>query len=417
VPGMAVPDGDVARAYLDIAAALDRHLPGTFAAVWREPTAPRSPAALVREVGRLLDDLPGGLAPDRAAFLEGQLRALEATARRMAGQRFGFVEELRATFDLQVGHGDRDDYRAAHRELDALLPGSGPLAPRLGAYRHREQVPPGRLGVAVRALSDALRERTIARIGLPDDEVVGYRLVGEAPWSALHHYTGGFRSVVTVNVGGGVTPARLARLIAHEAYPGHHTERCRKEAGLVARGWVEHGAVVTGSPQSAIAEGAAEIGLRAVVGPAWGRWVQDVLATVGVACDGELAAQVSAATARLAPVRLDAALMAHIEAASSADVTAYLRRWALLDERRAAQVVRFVRHPLWRAYTAASVAGPVLVGRWLDARPDDDQLRRLLDEPLTPSDLREELTADRVMRVAESATNGNRVTTNGSPLC
>ncbi len=408
---------DPARAYLDIACALDRHLPGTFAAAGREPAAPRSPAALVREAGRLLDGLPGGLPSDRAVFLAGQVRALEATARRVAGQRLGFVDEARSTFDLRVGWGAPSDYRAAHRELDALLPGSAPLAERLAAYRERERVPPGRLGVATRALSDALRELTTARIGLPAGEAVRYQFVRDAPWGALHHYAGGFRSAVSINVGGGVAPAQLARLVAHEVYPGHHTERCRKEAGLVARGWVEHSAVVTGSPQSAIAEGAAELGLRALVGPGWGRWVQEVLATVGVACDGALAGQIGAATARLAPVRLDAALMLHTEAASPADVTAYLRRWALLDDIRTTRVVSFLRHPLWRAYTAASVGGPALVGRWWDARPDDEQLRRLLDEPLTPSDLRHELTADRVMQVAESATNGNRVTTNGRPLC
>jgi hypothetical protein len=424
---MDVPGRDGARAYLAIAAALDRHLPGTldlpgtFAALGREPSMstarPRSPAALVREAGRLLDALPCGFPPERAAWLAGQLRALETTARRMAGQRLGFVEEARLTFDLHVGWGARDDYRAAHRQLDALLPGPGPLAARLLAYREGEQVPAARLGTAVAALSDALRERTAARIGLPPGETVGYRLVGDAPWGALHHYAGAFRSVVTVNVRGGATPAQLARLVAHEVYPGHHAERCRKEAGLVARGWVEHAAVVTGSPQSAIAEGAAEIGLRALVGPGWGRWLQEVLAAVGVECDGALAEEVSSATGRLAPVRLDAALMVHTQAASSADVTAYLRRWALLDGRHAARVLRFVRHPLWRAYTAASVAGPALIGRWWDARPGDDQLRRLLDEPLTPSDLRRELTADRVMQVAEPTTNGNRVATNGRPLC
>jgi hypothetical protein len=175
--------------------------------------------------------------------------------------------------------------------------------------------------------------------------------------------------------------------------------------------------VVTGSPQSAIAEGAAEIGLRALVGPGWARWAQDVLATVGVRCDGELAERVDAATARLAPVRLDAALLMHGQAAPSQAVLAHLRRWALLDAGRAARVVRFLRHPLWRAYTAASVAGPVLVGRWWDVLPGDDRLRRLLDEPLTPTDLWRDLAAERVMQLAEAATGGIHPATNGRPLC
>jgi hypothetical protein len=408
---------DAARGYLGIAAALDRHLPGTFATAVPVIAAPRSAADLVREAGRLIDGLPGDLPDERAAFLAAQLRALEVTARRLAGQRVGFVDEVRATFDLPVGRGAQDDYRAAHRALDALLPGSGSLGPRLGAYREREQVPPGRIGAAVRALSDGLRERTTARIGLPAGEAVGYRMVGDAPWAALHHYTGDLRSVVTLNVADGLTPAQLVRLIAHEVYPGHHTERCRKEVGLVAQGWVEHAAVVTGSPQSAIAEGAAEIGLHAVVGPRWGRWTQEVLSTVGVTFDGELAERVGAATARLAPARLDAALMLHADVTPDTEVAVYLARWALLDSRPAARLLRFLRHPLWRGYTAASVAGPALVRRWWDVRPGQDRLGRLLDEPLTPSDLRGELTAKRVMQVAEPATGGIQAATNGRPLC
>ena len=142
-----------------------------------------------------------------------------------------------------------------------------------------------------------------------------------------------------------------------------------------------------------------------------------MLAAVGVRCDGELAERVDAAVTRLAPTRLDAALMLHGRKAPPADVVAHLRRWALLDAPRAAQVVRFLRHPLWRAYTAASVAGPALVGRWWGLRPGDGRLCRLLDEPLTPTALRRELAAEPVPRLAQPATGGIRATTNGRPLC
>ena len=355
--------------------------------------------------------------PERAAFLAAQLAAIETTARRLSGQSVAFDDEVRATFDLRIAVGDPEAYRAAHRELDALLPGTGPLAARLAAHRDRERLPQGHLGAAVRALSAALRERTAARIGLPAGESVGYRLVGDTPWAALHQYRGGLRSVVTVNVAGGLRPGQLVRLVAHEAYPGHHTERCRKEVGPVARGWIEHAAVVVGSPQSTVAEGAADLGLRALVGPGWGMWAQDVLAAVGVRCDGELAERVDTAVARLASARLDAALMLHGRKAPPAAVVVHLRRWALLDAPRATRVVRFLRHPLWRAYTAASVAGPALVGRWWRLRPGDGRLCRLLDEPLTPTALRRELAAEPIPRSAQTATGGMRPTTSGRPLC
>lgn len=407
---------DAARTYLAIAAALDRHLPGSLTGVDAASTPRSTPAALVREAGTLAaalsalsalsasSELSAELPPERAAFLAAQVDALEVTARRLAGQRFDVAEEMSRTYGVRVGPGEPDTYRAAHRELDALLPGSGPLPPRLLAYRDHDPVPPARLGAVVRALSEELRALTAARIGLPDGEQVTYRFVDEAPWGALHRDDGVLRSVVTINAGGSRPtrrrPTQLARLVAHEAYPGHHTERCRKAVGLVARGWVEHAATLTCSPQSTIAEGTAEIGLRALVGPGWGRWTQDVVAEVGVRCDGELAQRIDDALALLAPVRLDAALMLH-ERPSSPDAdgaAAHLRRWALADAPGVAQTFRFLHHPVWRIYVAASVAGPALVGRWWRAQPDDARLRRLLDEPLTPSDLSRAIAPHAVTR-------------------
>lgn len=386
-------DGVVTE-YLRIVRALALLLPGSVDAygpgVHGVAEAPMSAPELVRASGRLARSLPDRLDPARADFLRGQLVACEWTARRLVGQPVSFAREVQEVFGVRIGRGSEDVYRAAHRELAALLPGPGPLAERVAAHRRREEVPRERLGAAVRALSGALRERTAAQVELPAGERVEHRLVDSAPWSALHHYRGGYASTVTVNAGARPRCSQLAQIVAHEIYPGHHTERCRKEAGLVARGWGEHRVVVVPSPQSVVAEGAADLGLRAVVGPGWGRWAAEVLADVGCPFDGELAERVDAATSVLTRARLDAAVLLHGRHASEADVLDHLRRWLLVDGERAAAVLGFLRHPLWRAYTATYVEGPELVRRWWEAGPPQDRLVRILDEPLTPSALREE---------------------------
>ena len=64
---------------------------------------------------------------------------------------------------------------------------------------------------------------------------------------------------------------------------------------------------------------------------------------------------------------------------------------------RAAQQIRFLTHPLWRAYISTYVEGFDLLSRWLAARPADqpvdDRFLRLLDEPLTPRAVAGELQA------------------------
>jgi len=60
-------------------------------------------------------------------------------------------------------------------------------------------------------------------------------------------------------------------------------------------------------------------------------------------------------------------------------------------------MLRFLADPLWRAYTTTYVEGYRLLHAWLDARPADEptgqRYRRLLDEPLVPGAIRDELAA------------------------
>ena len=93
--------------------------------------------------------------------------------------------------------------------------------------------------------------------------------------------------------------------------------------------------------------------------------------------------------------RQDAALLLHDRGASTDEVVAFLQRWMLVPEKRARQSLRFLSHPLWRAYTSTYVEGYRLLSAWLDARPSGqpvgERFVRLLDEPLTPSRLSAEL--------------------------
>ena len=137
--------------------------------------------------------------------------------------------------------------------------------------------------------------------------------------------------------------------------------------------------------------GLVDLALYAVVGESWGAWAQEIYADLGLRFDGEHAQAVSVARATLADVRQDAALMLHDEHRDVDDVVAFLRRWLMVDDARARQMLRFLSSPLWRAYTSTYVEGYRLLRGWLDDRPAGQSLTarfgRLLDEPLIPSTL------------------------------
>ncbi|MDH6247078.1 DUF885 domain-containing protein [Mycobacterium sp. OTB74] len=352
------------------------------------------PAALARQARRLLGDVDGaGLTEQRAEYLKAHLRALDCAGRKFAGEAVGFVDEVRAYFDVSISKGDEDRYREAHRALDEAVGGSGPLAERMQAYRVGEEIPPERLEECIHAFSSALRDRVRADFPLPDTETINYEVVTDKPWSGFNYYEGNYRSTVAVNADLKQQMSNLPRLVAHESYPGHHTEHCRKEAGLVELGGqAEQTIFLVNTPQCLMAEGLADLALYAVVGDSWGSWAAEIYADLGLRFDGERAEAISAASAALADVRQDAALMLHDEDRDADEVAVFLQRWTLTTEARALQSLRFLSSPLWRAYTSTYVEGYRLLRGWLEARPADVSLTarfgRLLDEPLMPSALR-----------------------------
>jgi hypothetical protein len=367
--------------------------PALRRAVAAEP--PPDPVDLARQAERLLTELASveGLEKTRADYVGAHLKALACAGRKFAGQEVGFVDEVEAYFDVHIIKGDPERYREAHSLLDEVVRGTGALAERMQAYRSSEEIPPARLEECIHAFSSALRDRVRAVYPLPAAETITYEVVTDKPWSGFNYYLGNYKSTVTVNADLKQQMSSLPRLVAHESYPGHHTEHCRKEARLVhTYGHAEQTIFLVNTPQCLMAEGLADLALYAAIGPEWGVWAAEIYADLGLQFDANRAQAVSQATAALADVRQDAALMLHDEHRDVDDVVEFLRRWLLVNDARARQMLRFLSSPLWRAYTSTYVEGYRLLRGWLDARPSDVSLTQrfgtLLDEPLVPSSLR-----------------------------
>lgn len=396
---------EIGREYVRLGLVCDRVLPG-LVDCYVGPAAPMrgaaaepvpEPTALAARVRWLRIELsrsrPSG---PRADFLDRQLLALQCAVRRAGGARVPYRAEVQAYFDTEITLGDTDVYRSAHAVLAELLPGSGDLAARLAVFRRRTRVPEAVLGPAVQRVAATLRERAGELLGLPPDEEVLFDLVADRPWSAFHRYLGGRRSRVSVNSEVELGVIQLARLVAHESYPGHHVEHVH--ASRTDPGAPELALFLLNTPQCLVSEGQADLGLEVLVGEDHTAWLPAALDGLPGCPSAELvevAQRVEAAFEALAPVRQDAALLLHDRGRPQADVLAHLRRWLLIDERRAGQVLRFVGHPRWRAYTTTYVEGRRLVRSWLAAGgacdPAAQRYLRLRRQPRAPSTLRAEL--------------------------
>jgi hypothetical protein len=221
---------------------------------------------------------------------------------------------------------------------------------------------------------------------LPDGERVDFELVTNEPWSGFNYYEGDLRSRVAINTDLPVLSTSLAHLVAHEAYPGHHTEHTRKEVGLVRRRHqLEESIFLVGTPQCLLAEGLADLGLEVVLGRHPEPLVAAHLHPLGIRYDTELVAAVADAGEALGAVRQNAAWRLHVDHADPDTVIDEVARWSLVSRERAAKAVEFLRHPVWRAYISCYVEGLPLCRRFVGGDPN--RFARLVTEQLVPADL------------------------------
>jgi len=410
-----VPAPDpIARDYLLLALRLDQHRPGHVDAYYgpadlkaaADMESLRPPTRLVEDAMALRERLPAEVAdPGRREFLRAQLVALEAQARETAGEEIPYEGLVARYFDHPMPRVDDAVFRAAGADLEALLPGSGPLHERLSAWDATLTIDPGRVPAAADHLATIFRARAAALFGLPDGESARISMVRDRPWSGYNWYEGGRRSRVEINLDLPVRVGDLIHTVAHETYPGHHLEAATKEARLVdGEGRAELTLLSINTPECLLHEGLADLGYRFAVPPAEeAALIEEVIHAAGLplaadalAAHDVAAAQVAVGRARrvLRGISGNAALLRHVDGRSHADVSDYLMSVGLLTGDRAEKSLSFIEHPLWRTYVFVYREGEQLLARWLDGVPEADRVARfarLLAEARSPSSIAAEL--------------------------
>jgi hypothetical protein len=381
--------------YVELGLRLGRHVDGLVDAYFGpdelkarvDAEELREPEDLVMDAVELLDGLDAdGLEPRRREWLRAQLVGLETVARRLGGEEIAFEDEVERCYGVRPERVPEERFEEVHRVLDEVLPGNGSLSERYQAWREDDALTGEKLAGVVDSLLEEVRRRTLALFGLPEGEAVYVEYVEDEPWAAFNYYEGNLRSRIAVNTDVPMTPPFIAELIAHETYPGHHTERTWKELLLVQEGGqVEESILMIGAPQSTVAEGIATLAAEMALGDDQQAVTAEYVRGTGVAYDPELARAVQRAARPLRHVGTNAALLLHSEDRSVEEAREYLMRWGLTSERRTDQALRFMTDPVWRSYGTTYTDGYRLCRAFVDGDPA--RFKRLLTEQLTPADL------------------------------
>jgi len=352
-------------------------------------------AAGAQDLTRRLQAVPtAGLDPDsqaRRRFLLAHTASAAGRLRMLQGEKLAFADEAALLFDYRPTLRPLTDYDSVLQEVEALLPGPGPLADRAAAFLARYEVPTAKQDAVMRAAIAECRRRTLAHIALPANERFDLAFVTGKSWSGYNYFKGDAKSLIEINTDQPVRISRAIDLGCHEGYPGHHVYNALLEKTFVRdRKWMEMSIYPLYSPMSFIAEGTANYGIElAFPGDEALAFEQAVLFPLAGLDPATAPAmrRYLALTARLDGT--ENTIAAEVLAGRITDEQAIelLRKYGLSNRSRAEQRLRFIK--TYRSYVINYNLGRSTAKAWVERQGPNrwDAMEDLLTSQRLPSDL------------------------------
>lgn len=360
-------------------------------------TQERSLDQLGEEVARLkgrIHALPKDAEPARQRFLQAQLEAARTRISMLSGETLPFAKEAKGLFGVTPEIRPLSEYDSVLQQIDRLVPGSGPLAARVEAFEDQYIIPQDRLKTVFDTAIAECKRRTQIYFDLPSDENFRMEFVTGKSWSGYNYYQGGYQSLIQINTDLPIRISRAVDLGCHEGYPGHHVYNMLLEKNLVnGLGWQEYSIYPLYSPQSLIAEGSANYGIKlAFPGKERLEYERDVLYPLAGLNPDSAEAYWALQNAKdaLSGARITIAqqyLDGEIPREQAIELT---RKYQLVGAERASQLLDF--NDQYRSYVINYGLGQDMVQHWIEAQGTAPVWRwkameRLLSEPILPEDL------------------------------
>ena len=395
--------------FVRLALAIDEHLPGYVDSYF----GPREWTQEAKNAGKLplpaLTQRVDGLAANisqmiewdtqRKDFLAHQISAMKMSLRLLAGETVSLAEEAQGLYDIQPVWKDESYFIEYQKWLDATLPKGGSLSERLETWQNSIELPIEKTKELLPFVTRTLRELAHRKFNLPE-ESFGVEFVSDQPWMAYNRYLGQYRSRIEINADIPMRVHGLVITIAHEGYPGHHTELCMKEAKLIReRDYREHLVTLINSPWCVIAEGIATSALETLLTDQEleDLYREDILPRAGMThIDIRTLMEISRAERKMRELWGNAAFMLHDQKKSTDEVSSYLQKYELSTEEEANRAIQFMSGPLDRSYIFTYTAGYDLLEELFTIAERQKYFARLLEEPVTPGQIRQWIKDERV---------------------
>ena len=389
--------------FVRLALGINEHLPGYVDAYfgpsqWDQEASQTGKLplpALTQRVDQLATNVSDANDWDaqRKDFLAHQISAMQMSLRLLAGENVSLAEEAQALYDVQPAWKDEAYFIEHQKWLDESLPKGGLLKERFETWQNSLEISIEKARELLPFITNTLRVLTRRKFSLPEDESFIVEFVSDQPWMAYNRYLGESKSRIEINTDLPIRVDGLAVTIAHEGYPGHHTELAIKEAKLVKQmNYREHLVTLVNAPSCVIAEGIATSALETVLTDQEleDLYREEILPRAGMThVDVKTIMEINRAERKVRNLWGNAAFMLHDQKKSTGEIISYLQKYEMSTEKEAERAIQFMSGPLDHSYIFTYTAGYDLLKELFSIADRDKYFARLLAEPVTPSQIRE----------------------------
>lgn len=386
--------------YLRIALEIGKHLTG-YVEIYYGPEEIKklvhkgskiAPAKLLDDLYALREKIPIN-DKSRHRYLSVTLQAIECIILGLMGEEFEYFDEIYRISNITPKLIDETIFVEAQKELDDLLSGQGNLYNRNDEFRKKFEIKAEQTLFALNLAMEEACRCTKNLFDLIEGENV---LLSCGPgFGGNSVYQGNFCSQVEIYTNIPVSALRLADMMAHETYPGHHTEAQIKDSIFhLQKGYGECAIVLLATPMCAVGEG---IGMTSseIIYPENNRyeWETEILfptLDIQTGVSVELLKKYNQAINVLYfKPRTNAAILYNSGQLDQKQTMDYLQTYSLEPPDRLQDTFERISSPLGKIYVFNYTEGYHLISQAAQKYGDDKMpiFRRLLHEQVLPSDI------------------------------
>lgn len=335
-----------------------------------------------------------GFDAKREIYLEKMLKAMEVTIERdlLKKEKRSVEEDFKRQNAMEFRPFEESLLEGLKVGFDEAYGGTGTLSKRMATMRKKRALPKTEVYDACQKGLNIAKKRTQELYPgmLPEEEDIKVIVSSKCEWGAYDWYKGNFKSTMEINSKTAYWTG-LLRIGTHEGYPGHHTAFVVAEEKLyLKKNQFEHAILLYNTPYMIIVEGIADVGVNTL----FSYLEQEDIALREFCPDQkngpsiEELVQQNMVRKNISMIDFNATYHKLVEKWSDEEVIKYLTSFEIFGDEICKRMLNRMKNPALIMVATARQLGRDVIIEALGEYPSPKDFRRLLENPVLPSDLR-----------------------------